>query len=121
MHRNADMTSKNKVTRYLASMNKFNQENSQDGNPLVGISENGSSNSDGGKDSNNNEQMSNNSKLANLNSEIDIKNVSESNQNNASGSSGGGTDNSSNQVPFVPIIFLACPNILKNEHCQCGH
>jgi hypothetical protein len=55
MHRNADIASNNKVTRYLASINKYNKENDQDGKPLIEISENGSSNNEGDKNSNNNE------------------------------------------------------------------
>ena len=37
------------------------------------------------------------------------------------GSSGGSGNSGSNNVQFVPIMVICCPNLLKNEPCYCGH
>jgi hypothetical protein len=84
-------------------------------------SENGSNNSMPGG---NNSGGSNNSNLAYLDSSNSgIRNISAGPTSGPNiGSSGGsGSSGNNNNIQYVPIMVVCCPNILKNESCNCGH
>lgn len=87
----------------------INSENGSSGSNYQGIGLNGQENNSGSGGGSN---------LAYLDSSSGNKNISASGLSHAPGSISG---NGNNNVLYVPIFIVCCPNLLKNEPCFCGH
>ena len=79
------------------------------------ISENGSNGS--GKENNSGTGGTN---LAYLDSESGNRNISGGTGMSHGPGSGSGA-NGNNNVQYIPIMIVCCPNLMKNEPCFCGY
>jgi len=107
-----------KVSHYLEGIKRFNE---MGGTPESNFNnaENVSSGSNNARENGSGSGSGlTGSNMAFLDSTAGHRNISGSNGGSGNGNSGG---SGRSNVQFVPILIVCCPNLLKNEACNCGH